>query len=53
MLYPNDTETSEITAATVDHHLILDGTVSLEETDDESIPRIKGLVELFGDFLRD
>jgi len=53
MLYPNDTEINEITDATIDHHLVLDGTVSLEESDDETIPRIKGLVELFGDFLGD
>jgi len=51
MLYRNDTETNEFTDATIEHHLILDGTVSLEDADDESVPRIKGLVELFGDFL--
>jgi len=53
MYYPKDAELSEITETGGEHNLILDGTVSLDDSDDESIPRVRGLVELFQDFLGD
>lgn len=53
MYYPKDAELNEVTDISTEHHLILDGTVSLDNADDESIPRIRGLVELFNDFFGD
>ena len=51
MYYPKDTEMNDITDFTVEHHLILDGTVHLDDDNDDSIPCIRGLVELFSDYL--
>ena len=53
MFYTNDTDTSEATDLNGDHHLILDGTVHMDDIEDISLPRIKGLVELFGDYFGD
>ena len=53
MNYPKDAELKEITDTGAEHNLILDGTVSLDDTDDDSIPRVRGLIELFNDFLGD
>ena len=53
MYYPKDTELNEITDISAEHHLIRDGTVNLEDLDDDSIPRVRGLIELFHDFLGD
>ncbi len=53
MFYTNDTDTSEATDINGDHHLILDGTVHMDDIEDISVPRIKGLVELFGDYFGD
>jgi hypothetical protein len=33
-----------------DHHLVLDGTVNLDYSDDE-VPQVKGLIELLQDYL--
>ena len=43
MFYLVDTEQEENTDKT-DNHLVLDGTVNLDYSDDE--PRVKGLIEL-------
>lgn len=53
MYYPNDAETGEMAETVAEHQMIIDGTVSLDEIDDDSIPRVRGLVELFHDFLGD
>lgn len=53
MLFPNDTETSELTDTGDNQQLILDGTVHIDDSDEISIPRVKGMVELLNDFLRD
>ena len=53
MYYPDETKTDDFTDPTIDHKLLLDGTVSLEDGDDETIPRVRGLVELISDYLGD
>ena len=53
MTYYNDTESGELTDFGNDHQLVLDGTVYMDEFEEDAVPRIKGLVELFGDFLGD
>jgi len=53
MYYHKDAEPNEATDISAEHHLILDGTVNLEDLDDDSIPRVRGLIELFQDFLGD
>jgi hypothetical protein len=50
MYYPNESELDDITELSSEHHLVLDGTVSLDDYDDDSIPRIRGLVELISDY---
>ena len=51
MYDPNENELNDVTDITDEPHLVLDGTVSLDDYDDDSVPRIRGLVELFNDFL--
>ena len=46
MIYPEDTESKVSTDTTEDEHLVLDGTANLDYSDDDKIPRIKGLIEL-------
>ena len=52
MFYPEDTEPKEHTDRTEDGHLVLDGTVYLDFSDKDQIPRIKGLIELLNQYLR-
>jgi len=51
MYYPKDTEPKEDTDATEDQPLALDGTVNLDYSDEDQIPRIKGLIELLNQYL--
>ena len=53
MYYPKDAETNETTDPGDEHHLVLDGTVSLDDADDDSVPRVRGLIELLSDYFRD
>lgn len=53
MFYSNDTDITEFTASNADHRLILDGTVHMDDSEDTTVPRIKGLVELIGDYFGD
>jgi len=53
MFYPEDTEPKEHADRTEDGQLVLDGTVSLDFPDRDQIPRIKGLIELLNQYLRD
>jgi len=53
MLYPENSESKEHTDRTEDGHLVLDGTVNLDFSDKDQIPRIKGLIELLNQYLRD
>ncbi len=53
MLYPEDKESKEDTATTEDQHLVLDGTVNLDYSDEDQVPRVKGLVELLSQFFSD
>ena len=53
MYSPNDSDAIEASDLTVERRLILDGTVHMEELEDVSIPRVKGLVELLSDLFRD
>lgn len=49
MHYPEDTEPKEHTDTTEDQHLVLDGTVNLDYSDDD-VPHIKGLIELLKEY---
>ncbi len=51
MFYPEDTEPKEHTDRTEDGYLVLDGTVNLDFSDKDQIPRIKGLIELLNQYL--
>ena len=53
MYYATETDSNETNDICVDHNLVLDGTVSLEDNDEDSIPRVRGLIEIFNDFLGD
>ena len=53
MFYPEDKGANEISETTEDQHLVLDGTVNLEYSEDERIPRVKGLLELINQYFRD
>ena len=48
----DETGSDEITDWKKNQHLILDGTAHLESPENEEIPRVKGLIELFNQFLR-
>lgn len=50
MYYPNESELEDMTELPSEHHLVLDGTVCLDDYDDDSITHIRGLVELISDY---
>jgi len=50
MIYPEDTEPKKNTDKTENQHLIFDGTVNQDYSDDNQIPQVKGLIELFNQF---
>ena len=50
MTYPENTETKENNDVNRDQHLIPDDTASKENSDDDQIPRVKGLIELLNQY---
>ena len=50
MTYPEDTDRREIPDTTDQQRLLLDGTANLDYSDDEQVPRVKGLIELLNEF---
>lgn len=50
MFYPEDAEQKKNTDKVEEQHLIFDGTVNLEYSDDNQIPQVKGLIELLNQF---
>ena len=50
MIYPEDAEPKDHADKT-DNHLIFDGTVNLDYSDDSQVPRVKGLIELLNQYL--
>ena len=52
MFYPEDNEPKENSRITEDHQLVLNGTVSLDDADEEPTPRVKGLIELLNQYFR-
>ena len=50
MTYPENTETKEKTDVTRDQHLIPDDSPSTEFSDEDQIPRVKGLIELLNQY---
>lgn len=50
MAYPEDTDSRENPDSTDQQRLLLDGTANLEYSDDEQVPRVKGLIELLNEF---
>ena len=46
MLNIENTETEKKAEKTEEQHLVLDGTVFLDDSDDDQVPRVKGLIEL-------
>ena len=49
MYYPEDAEPKEHADTTEDQHLVLDGTVNLDYSDDD-VPHVKGLIELLNQY---
>ena len=49
MYYTEDKEPKEPADKTEDRQLVLDGTASLDYSEDE-VPRVKGLIELLRDY---
>lgn len=50
MTYPDDTDRRENPDSTDQQRLLLDGTANLDYSDDEQVPRVKGLIELLNEF---
>lgn len=50
MLNIEHTEIEEKAEKVQDQHLVFDGTVSLDDSDDDQIPRVKGLIELLKEY---
>ncbi|MDH3759469.1 MAG: hypothetical protein OEU50_00720 [Gammaproteobacteria bacterium] len=50
MHHSDDTDTKQHTEKAEEHRLVLDGTASLDYSDDEQIPRVKGLIELLSQY---
>ena len=50
MTYPENTESKENNDVNRDQHLIPDDTASKENSDDDQIPRVKGLIELLNQY---
>jgi len=44
MFHPEDTESKQNTDTTEDQHPVRDGTANMDCSDDDRIPRIKGLL---------
>ena len=53
MLNIENTEIEEKAEKPEDQHLVLDGTVFLDDSDDDQIPRVKGLIELLNQYFGD
>ena len=53
MLNIENTEIEEKAEKAGDQRLILDGTVNLDDSDDDQIPRVKGLIELLNQYFGD
>ncbi|MHC4857594.1 MAG: hypothetical protein ACYTBY_07340 [Planctomycetota bacterium] len=53
MLNIENTEIEEKAEKAGDQRLILDGTVNLDDSDDDQIPRVKGLIELLNQYFSD
>ena len=49
MLYPEEIKPKEYADKAENQHLIFDGTVNLDDSDD-NVPRVKGLIELLSQF---
>jgi hypothetical protein len=52
MIYSEEAEPKEDTDKADDQHLVLDGTVNLDYSDDD-VPRVKGLIELLEEYFGD
>lgn len=50
MLNIENAEIEKKAEKTQDQHLVLDGTVNLDYSDDDKIPHVKGLIELLSQF---
>ena len=48
MIYPEEIKSKEYADKAENQHLIFDGTVSLDDSDD--IPHVKGLIELLSQY---
>jgi hypothetical protein len=52
MFYNKEAEPKKDIDKTDDQHLVLDGTVNLDYSDDD-VPRVKGLIELLKEYFGD
>ena len=51
MIYPDEKDDLATARPDEDPQLLLDGTANLDYADEESVPRVRGLIELVEDFL--
>ena len=51
MNYPENNQAKPTDGSGNQQKLVLDGTVHIEEPEDEPAPRVRGLVELFSQFI--
>jgi len=53
MFHPEDTESKQNTDSTEDQHPVRDSAANMDSSDDDRIPRIKGLIELLNQYFGD
>lgn len=53
MRYPEENEKRDKSEAAEKQRLLLDGTANLDYPDDEQVPRVRGLIELFNLYFGD
>jgi hypothetical protein len=51
MFHPEEYETEASTATDDGQYLVLDGTVNLDDADEDQVPRVRGLIEILEQFL--
>ena len=50
MIYPEEIDKKEQVDTADKQNLVLDGTANLDYSDDEQVPRVKGLIELLNQY---
>lgn len=51
MFHPTENESEALTETDDGQYLVLDGTVNLDDADEDQVPRVRGLIEILEQFL--